>query len=132
MTEKLEAVDFYSGHKETLAYLGTIWLADGSPVGVQAMQRFTDEALPDGELYVEADYLTAVAQLMESNESAKEWPHAHRNSLKTEWAYRFQAGTVLVYQGGYLVQTLLCNGSREPYQYFPNLGVGQEVKTWAR
>jgi len=121
MTGKLEAVDFYSGHKDTLKYLGTIWVADGSPDGLQARQRFTDEATPEEELYVEADYLAAVEQLKESNAAADGWPHAHRNSIKTPWSYRFQTGAVQVYQGGYLVQTFYCNGSREPYQYFPNM-----------
>lgn len=125
MTEKLEAVDFYSGHKETLAYMGTIWVKDGSPEGLQARQRFTDESLPGDELYVEADYLAAVEQLGVSTlavKASETWPHAYRNSLKTPWSYRFQAGAVQVYQGGYLVQTFYCNGGREPYQYFPNLG----------
>lgn len=121
MTEKLEAVDFYSGHKDTLAYLGTIWVEDGSPDGLRARQRFTDESLPEEELYVEADYLAAVEQLKSATASADAWPHAHRNSIKTPWAYRFQAGAVQVYQGGYLVQTFYCNGGREPYQYFPNM-----------
>jgi len=124
MTGKLEAVDFYSGHKDTLKYLGTIWVADGSPDGLQARQRFTDEATPEDELYVEADYLAAVEQLLtrpDLPQSTKAWPHAHRNSIKTPWSYRFQTGAVQVYQGGYLVQTFYCNGSREPYQYFPNM-----------
>jgi hypothetical protein len=126
MTDKLEAVDFYSGHKDTLKYLGTAWVEDGSPEGLRARQRFTDESLPEDEIYVEADYLAAVEQIMaradNSTNGSKEWPHPYRNSIKTPWSYRFQAGTVLIYQGGYLVQTVLCNGSREPYQYFPNLG----------
>lgn len=126
MSDQLEAVDFYSGHKETLRYLGTVWVPDGSPEGLRARQRFTDESTPEGELFVEADYLAAVAQLMESisttTNGSTEWPHPYRNSIKTPWSYRFQANTVLIYQGGYLVATLLCNGSREPYQYFPNLG----------
>lgn len=126
MTEQLEAVDFYSGHKETLTYLGTIWVPDGSPEGLQVRQRFTDEQLPEDELFVEADYLTAVQQLLEraetSTNGSTHWPHQYRNSIKTPWSYRFQANSVLVYQGGYLVQTFLCNGSREPYPYFPNLG----------
>ena len=121
MSEKLEAVDFYSGHKETLRYLGTIWLPDGSPVGLQAQQRFTDESTPEDELYVESDFLTAVAHLIEDNESSTKWPHPYRNSNKSEGAYRFQANSVTVYQGGYLVQTIYCNGSREPYQYFPDM-----------
>lgn len=129
MTEQqLEAVDFYSGHKDTLTYLGTIWVEDGSPEGLQARQRFTDESTPEGELYVEADYLAAVAQLKERAgvRADDRWPHAYRNSIRTPWSYRFQSNTVLVYQGGYLVQTFLCNGGREPYQYFPNLG-GKKV-----
>lgn len=123
MRRKLEAVDFYSGHKETLTYLGTVWLPNGNPEGVQAMQRFSNESLPDGELYVEADYLAAVKQLKEINDSDDTWPHAYRNSTRTPWAYRYMAGTVLAYQGGHLVATFVCNGGREPYQYFPNLGV---------
>lgn len=125
MTGELEAVDFYSGHKDTLTYLGTIWVKDGSPEGLRARQRFTDESTPEGELFVEADYLAAVEQLSVSTlaaRSSETWPHAHRNSIKTPWAYRFQSNAVQVYQGGYLVQTFYCNGSREPYQYFPNLG----------
>lgn len=124
MTRKLEAVDFYSGHKETLRYLGTIWVDDGSPDALRARQRFTDESVPDGELFVEADYLAAVDQLKESPSTHADdtWPHPYRNSIRTPWSYRFMSGTVFVYQGGHCVQTLLCNGSREPYQYFPNLG----------
>lgn len=126
MTEKLEAVDFYSGHKETLSYLGTLWVPDGSPEGLSARQRFTDESLTDRRYFAEADYLAAVEQLMESTDrstnGSKHWPHKYVSSIDTPWTYRFQAASVLVYQGGYLVQTLLCNGSREPYQYFPNLG----------
>lgn len=120
MSAELEPVDFYSGHKETLRYLGTVWVADGAPDALRARQRFTDESVPEGELFVEADYLAAVEQLKESNRSAEEWPHEHRNSIKTPWAYRFQSGAVQVYQGGFLVQTFYCNGGREPYQYFPN------------
>jgi hypothetical protein len=126
VTKKLEAVDFYSGHKETLAYLGTIWVDDGSPEGIQARQRFTDESLSENELYVEADYLAAVDQLKETNEADDVFPHAYRNSIGTPWSYRYQAGTVLVYQGGYLTQTYLCNGGRNVYEYFPNLG-GKKV-----
>jgi hypothetical protein len=127
VSKQLEAVDFYSGHKETLRYLGTIWVEDGSPDGLRARQRFTDESTPEGELYVEADYLTAVAHLLEdaerSTNGSDKWPHPYRNSIKTPWTYRYQTGAVQVYQGGYLVFTIYCNGGREPYQYFPNLGV---------
>lgn len=125
MTEKLEAVDFYSGHKETLTYLGTIWVPDGSPVALRAEKRFTCDAVPEGEMYVEADYLAAVKDLQTSPalpRSSKSWRHDYRNSLGTPWSYRFQTGAVQVYQFGHLVQTFYCNGGREPYQYFPNLG----------
>lgn len=126
MSEQLEAVDFYSGHKSTLEYLGTIWVPDGSPEGLQARQRFTDEQLPEHELFVEADYRAAVEQLMSqadtSTNGSPMWPHQYRNSINTPWSYRYHTGTVFVMQGGHVVQTFLCNGSREPYQYFPNLG----------
>ena len=62
--QDFEAVDFYSGHKETLAYLGTIWVPDGSPEGIRARQRFSDESLPEGELFTGSDFLAAVEQLM--------------------------------------------------------------------
>lgn len=125
MSEQLEAVDFYSGHKSTLEYLGTIWVVDGSPEGLRARQRFTDEQLPEEELFVEADFRAAVEQLMvrpDQAESTRSWPHGYRNSINTPWSYRYHTGTVFVMQGGHVVQTFLCNGSREPYQYFPNLG----------
>lgn len=126
MTEKLEAVDFYSGHKETLTYLGTIWVPNGSPVALRAEKRFTCDAVPEGEMYVEADYQAAVKDLMAdamyAGGSTATWKHEYRNSLGTPWSYRFQTGAVQVYQFGHLVQTFYCNGGREPYQYFPNLG----------
>lgn len=123
--QDFQAVDFYSGHKETLTYLGTVWVPDGSPEGIRARQRFSDESLPEGELFVADDFLAAVEQLMKAPDmpsSTKSWPHPYRNSIRTPWSYRFQSNGVHIYQGGYLVQTILCNGSREPYAYFPNLG----------
>jgi len=121
MSEQLEAVDFYSGHKETIVYLGTIFVPDGTPEGLQARQRFTDESLPGDELYVESDFRAAVAVLLEDNESSATWPHQYRNSIRTPWSYRFQSNAVQVYQGGYLVQTFYCNGGRAPYVYFPHM-----------
>lgn len=115
-----EAVDFYSGHKETITYLGTIWVVDGSPEGIQARKRFSDEGLPDDTLFVESDYLDAV-QIMIDDGGGDTWPHSYRNSIESPWSYRYQSGTVHIYQGGYLVGTLLCNGARSPYDYFPNM-----------
>lgn len=124
-----EAVDFYSGHKETITYLGTIWVADGSPEGIQARKRFSDEGLPRDVMFVASDYLDAVTILLDrgSGESSRAWPHSYRNSIESPWSYRYQSGTVHIYQGGYLVGTLLCNGARSPYDYFPNMATAARV-----
>lgn len=122
---ELEAVDFYSGHKRTLEYLGTIWTPDGSPEGLDALECFTALSLENSdERYVESDFLKAVEELRRQYDSTKKWPHAGRNSLGTEWTYRFDLGSVTVYYQGVLYVTYLCNGAREPYQFFPDMRAG--------
>jgi hypothetical protein len=123
MVEKLETVDFYSGHRGTLEYLGTLWVEDGSPEGLDATELFTGIGMApaDGEQYVERHFRAAFQELQQDWESTRKWPHDKPSSLTTDWTYRFDHGSVTVYRKGYQYMTFLCNGARQPYQYFPDM-----------
>ena len=128
-TPKPEAVDFYVGNKADIKYLGTLFVPFGSPEHLKALTRFSNEGMAG--FFEEAQFRAALAELAAGWGGFEDpygwvdsWPHPYEKSIETPWTYRYDHSAVHVYQSGYLVETILCNGSREPYPHFPTMPVG--------
>lgn len=107
-----EFADFYVGRGEGGKYLGSISADDTSPDALKALNRFCLNH--QGEYVFETkDFAAAVGELIYHYDGVTTWPHSYRDSTQTAWTYAYESGAVYVYQGGYLLEVIYCNGSRK-------------------
>lgn len=114
----IDVADFYVGRGKTAVYLGSLQ-GPVSPERLKAFTRFqgTEEKLYDVRQFQhDVNSLIYSGEFPWSNDSTR-WPHEYRTSSETTWTYCYDAASVHIYQEGFQVATVLCNGARKEAEF---------------
>lgn len=119
-SEHTPVADFYIGRGPKAQYLGSVW-GEVSPDQLQAFTWFqgTEDALYDAAKF-QADLIELMdmaQRIGQRTQDANRWPHTYRTSNGSDFAYCYDAASVHVYESGFQVATILCNGARKEAEF---------------